>query len=161
MMSVPSESHAVRLLEWRAWSAPRLDCSPWGRKMRQEAPWAAHGCRGRYGRGNRSPAPTVSGLRACVTRVTDHLRTWRGDFLRRSPNFYDRRSLLRGQRVGLRVTTPAGQAPRLSARELPRAFSKSSVRTVPIGVVGELIRSDAFNWGQLMAGALLGSIPSR
>jgi multiple sugar transport system permease protein len=26
------------------------------------------------------------------------------------------------------------------------------VRTVPIGVVGELIRGDAFYWGQLMAG---------
>ena len=38
-------------------------------------------------------------------------------------------------------------------------LSKSSVRTVPIGVVGELIRGDAFYWGQLMAGALLGSIP--
>jgi multiple sugar transport system permease protein len=33
------------------------------------------------------------------------------------------------------------------------------VRTVPIGVVGELIRGDAFYWGQLMAGALLGSMP--
>ena len=29
----------------------------------------------------------------------------------------------------------------------------------PIGVVGELIRGDAFYWGQLMAGALLGSVP--
>src|SRR6266496_3355948 len=38
-------------------------------------------------------------------------------------------------------------------------LTKSSVRTVPIGVVGELIRGDAFYWGQLMAGALLGSIP--
>jgi len=38
-------------------------------------------------------------------------------------------------------------------------LSKSSVRTIPIGVVGELIRGDAFYWGQLMAGALLGSIP--
>ena len=38
-------------------------------------------------------------------------------------------------------------------------LSKSSVRTVPIGVVGELIRGDVFYWGQLMAGALLGSIP--
>ena len=36
------------------------------------------GLRGRYGRGNRSPAQTVSGLQACVTRVTDHFRTWRG-----------------------------------------------------------------------------------
>ena len=38
-------------------------------------------------------------------------------------------------------------------------LNRSSVRTVPIGVVGELIRGDAFYWGQLMAGALLGSIP--
>jgi len=38
-------------------------------------------------------------------------------------------------------------------------LQKSSVRTVPIGVVGELIRGDAFYWGQLMAGALLGSVP--
>ena len=38
-------------------------------------------------------------------------------------------------------------------------LSRSSVRTVPIGVVGELIRGDAFYWGQLMAGALLGSLP--
>ena len=38
-------------------------------------------------------------------------------------------------------------------------LSRSSVRTVPVGVVGELIRGDAFYWGQLMAGALLGSIP--
>jgi multiple sugar transport system permease protein len=38
-------------------------------------------------------------------------------------------------------------------------LTRSSVRTVPIGVVGELIRGDAFYWGQLMAGALLGSVP--
>src|SRR4029453_15381691 len=38
-------------------------------------------------------------------------------------------------------------------------LTKSGVRTVPVGVVGELIRGDAFYWGQLMAGALLGSIP--
>ena len=38
-------------------------------------------------------------------------------------------------------------------------LSRSSVRTVPIGVVGELIRGDAFYWGLLMAGALLGSVP--
>ena len=36
-------------------------------------------------------------------------------------------------------------------------LSRSDVRTVPIGVVGELIRGDAFYWGQLMAGAL--SVP--
>lgn len=38
-------------------------------------------------------------------------------------------------------------------------LTRSNVRTIPIGVVGELIRGDAFYWGQLMAGALLGSIP--
>jgi multiple sugar transport system permease protein len=38
-------------------------------------------------------------------------------------------------------------------------LAKSNVRTIPVGVVGELIRGDAFYWGQLMAGALLGSIP--
>jgi multiple sugar transport system permease protein len=38
-------------------------------------------------------------------------------------------------------------------------LTRSSVRTIPVGVVGELIRGDAFYWGQLMAGALLGSVP--
>src|SRR6266850_72159 len=38
-------------------------------------------------------------------------------------------------------------------------LGKSDVRTVPIGVVTELIRGDVFYWGQLMAGALLGSVP--
>jgi multiple sugar transport system permease protein len=38
-------------------------------------------------------------------------------------------------------------------------LTKSAVRTVPVGVIAELIRGDVFYWGQLMAGALLGSIP--
>jgi len=38
-------------------------------------------------------------------------------------------------------------------------LNTSSIRTVPVGVTGELIRGDAFYWGQLMAGALLGSVP--
>src|SRR5256712_2717035 len=38
-------------------------------------------------------------------------------------------------------------------------LSRSSVRTVPVEVLGELIRGEAFYWGQLMAGPLLGSIP--
>ncbi len=38
-------------------------------------------------------------------------------------------------------------------------LTKSSVRSVPVGVIAELIRGDVFYWGQLMAGALLGSIP--
>jgi transposase len=29
----------------RLWSAPRFDCSPWGRKMQREAPWANTGGR--------------------------------------------------------------------------------------------------------------------
>jgi multiple sugar transport system permease protein len=32
-------------------------------------------------------------------------------------------------------------------------------KTVPVGVVSELIRGDIFFWGQLMAAALLGSVP--
>jgi len=38
-------------------------------------------------------------------------------------------------------------------------LTKTTVRTVPIGVIAELIRGDVFYWGQPMAGALLGSIP--
>jgi multiple sugar transport system permease protein len=38
-------------------------------------------------------------------------------------------------------------------------LTRSNIRTVPIGVVGELIRGDAFYWGQLMAAAFLGLIP--
>src|SRR5258705_4035647 len=38
-------------------------------------------------------------------------------------------------------------------------LSKSDVRTVPVGVITELIRGDVFYWGQLMAAALLGAIP--
>jgi multiple sugar transport system permease protein len=38
-------------------------------------------------------------------------------------------------------------------------LSKSEVRTVPVGAITELIRGDVFYWGQLMAAALLGSVP--
>jgi multiple sugar transport system permease protein len=38
-------------------------------------------------------------------------------------------------------------------------LTKSEVRTVPVGAITELIRGDVFYWGQLMAAALLGSIP--
>ena len=38
-------------------------------------------------------------------------------------------------------------------------LTRSNIRTVSIGVVGELIRGDAFYWGQLMAAAFLGLIP--
>jgi multiple sugar transport system permease protein len=38
-------------------------------------------------------------------------------------------------------------------------LSSVEEKTVPVGVVSELIRGDIFFWGQLMAGALLGSIP--
>lgn len=38
-------------------------------------------------------------------------------------------------------------------------LSSPDKKTVSVGVVSELIRGDAYFWGQLMAGALLGSIP--
>jgi multiple sugar transport system permease protein len=38
-------------------------------------------------------------------------------------------------------------------------ISSPNQKTVPVGVTSELIRGDVFFWGQLMAGALLGSIP--
>ncbi|MCL4466099.1 MAG: carbohydrate ABC transporter permease [Chloroflexi bacterium] len=38
-------------------------------------------------------------------------------------------------------------------------MTSSELKTVPVGVVGELIRADAYFWGALMAGALLGSVP--
>jgi multiple sugar transport system permease protein len=38
-------------------------------------------------------------------------------------------------------------------------LSSSEEKTIPVGVVSELVRGDVFFWGSLMAGALLGSIP--
>ncbi|MCC6719338.1 MAG: carbohydrate ABC transporter permease [Acetobacteraceae bacterium] len=38
-------------------------------------------------------------------------------------------------------------------------LTDTSVRTVPVGAIAELIRGDVFYWGQLMAAALLGSVP--
>src|SRR5688500_9900566 len=38
-------------------------------------------------------------------------------------------------------------------------LTTSDVRTVPVGAITELIRGDVFYWGQLMAAALLGSVP--
>lgn len=38
-------------------------------------------------------------------------------------------------------------------------LSDITTKTIPIGVISELIRGDVFFWGELMAGALLGSIP--
>ncbi len=38
-------------------------------------------------------------------------------------------------------------------------ISSPELKTVPVGVVSELIRGDTFYWGSLMAGALFGSIP--
>ena len=37
--------------------------------------------------------------------------------------------------------------------------SSSEVKTVPIGVVTELVEGDVYHWGSLMAGALFGSLP--
>ena len=38
-------------------------------------------------------------------------------------------------------------------------MNDSLAKTIPVGVTSELIHGDDFFWGQLMAGALLGSIP--
>jgi multiple sugar transport system permease protein len=38
-------------------------------------------------------------------------------------------------------------------------MSSAELKTVPVGVVSEMQRGDIFFWGQLMAGALLGSVP--
>ena len=38
-------------------------------------------------------------------------------------------------------------------------LTDSEVRAVPVGAISELVRGDVFYWGQLMAAALLGSVP--
>jgi len=38
-------------------------------------------------------------------------------------------------------------------------ISSAENKTVPVGVITELIEGDIYNWGALMAGALLGSLP--
>jgi len=38
-------------------------------------------------------------------------------------------------------------------------ISSSEVKTVPVGVITELVEGDVYHWGALMAGALLGSLP--
>ena len=38
-------------------------------------------------------------------------------------------------------------------------ISSSETKTVPVGVVTELVEGDVYHWGPLMAGALLGSLP--
>ena len=38
-------------------------------------------------------------------------------------------------------------------------LTQTDVRTVPVGAIAELIKGDVFYWGQLMAAALLGSVP--
>src|SRR5262245_37483654 len=41
-----AEGKSERLAELAAeWSAPHFDCSPWGRKLRREVPWASTGGR--------------------------------------------------------------------------------------------------------------------
>jgi multiple sugar transport system permease protein len=37
--------------------------------------------------------------------------------------------------------------------------SSSEIKTIPVGVVTELVEGDVYHWGSLMAGALLGSVP--
>ena len=38
-------------------------------------------------------------------------------------------------------------------------ISSAENKTVPVGVLTELISFDVYNWGGLMAGAMLGSLP--
>jgi multiple sugar transport system permease protein len=38
-------------------------------------------------------------------------------------------------------------------------ISSSEIKTLPVGVVTELVQGDIYQWGPLMAGALLGSLP--
>jgi multiple sugar transport system permease protein len=38
-------------------------------------------------------------------------------------------------------------------------ISSSETKTVPVGVVTELVEGDVYHWGSLMAGALFGSLP--
>ena len=38
-------------------------------------------------------------------------------------------------------------------------ISSSEIKTIPVGVVTELVEGDVYHWGSLMAGALLGSLP--
>ena len=38
-------------------------------------------------------------------------------------------------------------------------ISSSEVKTVPVGVITELVEGDVYHWGALMAGALFGSLP--
>ena len=38
-------------------------------------------------------------------------------------------------------------------------IQSSENKTVPVGVLTELVRGDVYEWGALMAGALLGSLP--
>ena len=38
-------------------------------------------------------------------------------------------------------------------------ISSSEMKTVPVGVITELVEGDVYHWGALMAGALLGSLP--
>jgi multiple sugar transport system permease protein len=37
--------------------------------------------------------------------------------------------------------------------------TSTTIKTIPVGVVTELVKGDVFFWGSLMAGALLGSVP--
>jgi multiple sugar transport system permease protein len=37
--------------------------------------------------------------------------------------------------------------------------SSSEIKTIPVGVVTELVEGDVYHWGPLMAGALFGSLP--
>ena len=71
-------------------------------------------------------------------------------------------TLSRSQQSQTLTQAPAIAAPVVVLGRLFYALiflTKTEVRTVPVGAIAELVRGDVFYWGQLMAAALLGSIP--
>ena len=61
-------------------------------------------------------------------------------------------------RASSRPASSPSRSPGTSS-STPWSSSPPQQKTVPVGVVTELIRGDVFFWGPLMAGALLGSVP--
>ena len=56
------------------------------------------------------------------------------------------------------IPPAVAQAPIVTRRRFT-SDDETNVRTVPVGVVTELVEGDVYHWGALMAGALLGSLP--
>ena len=60
----------------------------------------------------------------------------------------------------MRTRASSARATPERRKRLTSSFvSSSEVKTVPVGVVTELVEGDVYHWGPLMAGALLGSLP--